>query len=81
MAYKRKFIGIYMYFFFFTVKCPKGTYHDASSGTCKNCPIGYYSTVEGVTMCQQCPGNTSTPEEGSKTCTGNYVFLYTLRIL
>ena len=81
VTYKRKFIGIYMYFFLFTVKCPIGTYYNASSSTCKNCPIGYFSTVEGATMCQQCPGNTSTPEEGSKTCTGNYVFLHALRIL
>ena len=72
MAYKQKFIGIYI--FLFTVKCPIGTYYDVSISNCTNCPIGYFSTVEGALQCQPCPGNTSTLEEGSKTCTGNYVF-------
>jgi len=37
------------------VPCPHGTFYDDNTGTCGNCPIGFYSAEEAQLTCSVCP--------------------------
>ncbi|KAB0799990.1 hypothetical protein PPYR_07870 [Photinus pyralis] len=49
------------------VQCPKGTFHNVSTGTCHSCPIGFYSDKPGQSSCTICPVNHSTKRLHSKS--------------
>lgn len=52
---------------YFTVLCGKGTSYDASTKTCKRCPVGSYRNVltNVVSACTTCPSSRTTPTVGA----------------
>ncbi|XP_053677965.1 sushi, von Willebrand factor type A, EGF and pentraxin domain-containing protein 1-like [Anopheles nili] len=48
------------------VHCPRGTYHNYTTNSCFNCPIGSFNDQTGKTTCQSCPEYHSTRKINSK---------------
>ena len=51
--------------FLLSVKCGPGTYFDATTHTCIQCPIGQYTDLDSQTVCKQCPTGSTTDTVGS----------------
>ncbi|ESP03822.1 hypothetical protein LOTGIDRAFT_230169 [Lottia gigantea] len=47
------------------VTCTRGTYYDAASMTCMDCPKGQYQDEFGQSVCKQCPSGDTTKDTGS----------------
>ena len=58
----------------FSVKCAKGMYYNITTKTCKNCATGYITSQEGSLECEACAEISSVLVEGSKMCTGKFIF-------
>ena len=48
-----------------SVECSAGTYYDATSKTCKYCPVGKYQTSPGQVECTACDDGMTTETHGS----------------
>ena len=48
-----------------SVECSAGTYYDATSKTCKYCPVGEYQTSPGQVQCTACDQGMTTETYGS----------------
>ncbi|KRT86167.1 hypothetical protein AMK59_801 [Oryctes borbonicus] len=49
------------------VRCPVGTFHNATRNSCQSCKIGFYNDKLGQTACISCPLNYSTRKLQAKT--------------
>ncbi|XP_076380505.1 sushi, von Willebrand factor type A, EGF and pentraxin domain-containing protein 1 isoform X1 [Megalopta genalis] len=49
------------------VKCPLGTFFDASAHRCRPCPFGEYEDTTGSLKCKRCPEQTSTKRMHSRS--------------
>ena len=47
--------------------CSPGTYLDSTVNDCVLCARGYYQQFDQRTSCDQCPPDTTTPTEGSRS--------------
>ena len=50
-----------------SVECSAGTYYDATSKTCKYCPVGEYQTTPGQVQYTACAAGMTTETYGSLT--------------
>ncbi|XP_064476715.1 sushi, von Willebrand factor type A, EGF and pentraxin domain-containing protein 1-like [Ornithodoros turicata] len=51
------------------IKCPRGTFHNTTTGTCQRCEKGTHQQQRGATECLPCPERTSSdPTRGIVTC-------------
>lgn len=61
------------------VRCPPGTFHNATRNSCQNCKIGFYNDQAGRTSCTSCPLNYSTRKLQAKSindCVGEIKALF-----
>ena len=59
-----------------SVECSAGTFYDHETLTCPPCERGFYQSLPGQILCNQCPGNTTTKSVNSKSitdCTGKEI--------
>ncbi|XP_017761718.1 PREDICTED: sushi, von Willebrand factor type A, EGF and pentraxin domain-containing protein 1-like [Eufriesea mexicana] len=49
------------------IKCPLGTFFNASTKRCQSCPLGEYEDTTGSVKCKYCPEHTSTKKIHSKS--------------
>lgn len=53
--------------YFFSVKCPAGTFHNSTAKVCQSCPFGQYQNVTASMKCKPCPERTFTKRMHAKS--------------
>ncbi|XP_067681709.1 sushi, von Willebrand factor type A, EGF and pentraxin domain-containing protein 1-like [Haliotis asinina] len=49
------------------VGCVRGSFYNANTGECTQCPVGQYTDSSGQTSCTPCPTHTTTVETGASS--------------